>query len=42
MNLRGVSTLTILIGLTLSTFVVDTAAVQETEAATRQFQPVSF
>jgi cellulose synthase operon protein C len=37
MNLRGVSTLTILIGLTLSTFVVDTAAAQETEAATRQF-----
>jgi cellulose synthase operon protein C len=37
MNLRGVSTLTILIGLTLSTVVVDTVTAQETEAATRQF-----
>ena len=37
MKLRGFSTLTILIGLTLSTIVVDTAAAQETEAATRQF-----
>jgi cellulose synthase operon protein C len=37
MNVRGVSTLTILIGLVLSTVVVDIAAAQETEAATRQF-----
>lgn len=37
MKWRGVSTLTILIGLTLSTLVVDTVAAQETEAATRQF-----
>ena len=37
MKLRGVSTLTILFGLTLSMIDVDTAAAQETEAATRQF-----
>jgi TolA-binding protein len=37
MKLRGVLTLTILIGLASSTLVVDTASAQETEAATRQF-----
>ena len=37
MKLSGVFSVLILFGLTLSTFVVETASAQETEAATRQF-----